>query len=460
MATSSVPAQWGSLLLGAALLLTGLLVGACDQMTGSAPGDAGAPLAADSAALRHSPMPTGTSLPSPGEVPLRNGTVEGRADSPRPKSDSSGAESPYGCYLASRPYTEAVKFRSVYLYFPEEMIEEAGENTKRLTFRLEAVRGGHTDTTGVRYAHCVIPEAEGAQEAARRQVVRPREKAALREAVLFSGGAGGSPTAKSCEIEATACTCVGPFQGSVSCECTEFEVSCSGGDGGGDNTGDGGSGGGATDPYPDDDGGGSGSDGECTSIINPEPGSDCEPAEPDPCESANPPDYCDEAGSCYDKNIGNNEHDAILTGLEEDGALNESWQRSENLGDNIESGQWIIRDPNTDAYSAQKPDPGMVSQTACAVLFDPDVTPPENAVGFLHTQPSDVGDTVTCPADPRNPTGPQVTFEYDGTISDFDSNTLKEFGLSTGVMIDGSNVHVFGQNDRSGSASQYSRCGY
>jgi len=67
-------------------------------------------------------------------------------------------------------------------------------------------------------------------------------------------------------------------------------VSCSGGDGGGDNTGGGGSGGGATDPYPDDDGGGggaddtggSGSDGECTSIINPEPGSECEPAEPGP----------------------------------------------------------------------------------------------------------------------------------------------------------------------------------
>jgi hypothetical protein len=118
------------------------------------------------------------------------------------------------------------------------------------------------------------------------QLVRRGEKSAVRG--VFDRSEQGA-AAKACEIEASACVIVGPWQGSVSIRCDEVVPSgCSTGGSGGDFD-FGGSGGGTTDPYPDDgeSGGGGGDDSgggtgeECTAI-NPEPGSECEPVEPDP----------------------------------------------------------------------------------------------------------------------------------------------------------------------------------
>ena len=133
------------------------------------------------------------------------------------------------------------------------------------------------------------------------QLVRRGEKSAVRG--VFDRSEQGA-AAKACEIEASACVIVGPWQGSVSIECDEVVPSgCSTGGSGGDFD-FGGSGGGTTDPYPDDgvSGGGGGDDSgggtgeECTAI-NPEPGSECEPVEPapptNPCESEDPPDWCE-----------------------------------------------------------------------------------------------------------------------------------------------------------------------
>jgi len=308
------------LLAGVALVLAGLLVGACDLMTGSPLGvDESKPSVPDSATLAHAHMPTGTSLPSPEEIPLKNGTVQAYEMSQRSpegvpaKSDSSGAdssgvESPYGCYLASRPYTDAVRFRSVYLYFPESMVQAAGNETERVTLSIRAASVVDSaaaasnpaeameqrEKTGVRYASCVLPAASGAESLANEQLLRTGEKKAALNAVKSSGDP--APKNQVCVIQEVT-TCAG-WSWNQSCG-TEHEIACSSmapGEGG-DGVGGPGGGGDGTGGYP---GGGSGPDGDdgngdgsntddCDR--NPEPGLGTEPC--DPCESDDPPSYCD-----------------------------------------------------------------------------------------------------------------------------------------------------------------------
>ena len=40
-----------------------------------------------------------------------------------------------------------------------------------------------------------------------------------------------------------------------------------------------------------------------------------------PCESEDPPEYCDEAGSCHDADIENEEHRALILAAEDQGTL-------------------------------------------------------------------------------------------------------------------------------------------
>ena len=282
-----------ALLVGSLAVGIGLLV-SCDSSVSTTEPLSETAAPADTATVAHAPMPTGTSLPAPAGP---RGTLRAYRAAGGRKSKSGAAPSPYGCYLASRPYSEEVRFRSVYLYFPEEIVEAAGGETTSLIHRLRASRAGSADTTGVRYAHCTIPKADGSADVAVEQLVRRGEKSAVR-GILDRSGRGTA--AKTCEIEASACTIVGPWQGSVSVECDEVDaIGCSGVSEGGDNSG--GSEGGTTDPYPDDgeSGGGGGGDdsgggtGEECTAIDPEPGSECEPVEPDdPCKSATPPEWC------------------------------------------------------------------------------------------------------------------------------------------------------------------------
>lgn len=271
----------------AGLLLFSLgLLGACDSSVSTGPPEREE--ASDSPTVQYAHMPTGASLPTPGQRPP--GTLQSYRKGRQSKGGS--VESPYGCYLASRPYSEEVRFRSVYLYFPDEVIASAHEETERLLFRLDAVRRGKTDTTGVRYAHCVIPNAEGARSAARQQVIRKGEEQAVKEAVQSADQATARKSDCN-EIVQVVEYC--DYGGCTVVSVVVTEV-CGGGDGGGDagDGGDGGSGSGGsgedtTDPYPDDDraggggrddsGGGTGE--ECTEI-DPEPGSECEPSDPEP----------------------------------------------------------------------------------------------------------------------------------------------------------------------------------
>jgi hypothetical protein len=209
-----------------------------------------APGEATCAAVEYSRRPTGVSLPEPTEQARSRATLAAyRAADPSAKSGA--GESPYGCYLASRPYSEAVAFRSVYLYFPEAVIERAGSETRRFTFQLRASRAGSADTSHVRYAHCVAPKIKDAQTALVEQVLRKGELSALREAVQSTES---GPNPKACKIEATSCRCFpigGPTMegppGPEKCYCNDFNRGCStietppdDGSDSGDGTGDGG----------------------------------------------------------------------------------------------------------------------------------------------------------------------------------------------------------------------------
>jgi murein DD-endopeptidase MepM/ murein hydrolase activator NlpD len=137
-----------------------------------------------------------------------------------------------------------------------------------------------------------MPDAPRAHALTHEQVVRAGETEALQEteaasnnnnSVTAEGRNKGCQTFIITELE----QCVGwPCCDEWYCEYSTTIVTICGGSGGG---------GGGDDPYPDGgggtggDAGGSGS-GECT-IINPPPGSDCEPA--NPCDGTDPPSYCE-----------------------------------------------------------------------------------------------------------------------------------------------------------------------
>ncbi|MES3631204.1 MAG: hypothetical protein PPP56_13655 [Longimonas sp.] len=221
-------------------------------------------------------MPTGSELLTPGE--------------PAPKSNADA--SAYGCYLASRPFSDDVSFHSKYLHFPEEMVEAADGETERFAYGLEVSSPEITDPLSIRYANCTIPSAEGAEEMVYEQLLLIGEEVAAEEALHEETGAAS----KSCTTFSRwyVAYCAGsisdPYQ-----SCTlgyETVTICDGGgstnDDGSNPFPDGGSGG----SPPDEDGGSDES--ECTDRrdLNPEPGSGCEPM--DPCESDNPPEHCDD----------------------------------------------------------------------------------------------------------------------------------------------------------------------
>ncbi|WP_263807996.1 M23 family metallopeptidase [Salinibacter sp.] len=323
--------------MGVAFLLVGLFAGACDQLTGSSSPESER---LEAKALTFSHMPMGNTLPSPDEVPLERGmvrpdqepTTQAQPRLPRSKETAkkAGTPSPYGCYLASRPYSEAVAFRSVYLYFPRDMVKEAGEEKKRIVFSLEAAlieasvsaaksdpaeAAAQREETGVRYANCVIPATSGAEDIANEQLIRAGEE----EAVLNAVGSPEKPASKNqvCTIEQVT-TCAG-WSWNESCG-TEYEVSCGSSIPGG---GAGGLGGGYPDGGDGVGGGGSGgADGdenrscESTKSLSKRlypgssgPGSECPPAEP-------PDDDVDETEVCPQDPLKDMDIRATCAGIE------------------------------------------------------------------------------------------------------------------------------------------------
>jgi len=315
--------EWTRLVVLGAAVLVGLLVAGCDQAGG--PGSeprvaAEGPTRLDSAAVSFSPMPTGTSLPDPAEVGpgvgiVRPGEDEDTGGGGPTSRDGPGeaGQSPYGCYLLSRSFRGPPRARSIYLHFPEPLIDQAATQTTQTTYRV-GIEEGDGSPKWVRSAHCVVPATERAEELARDQVLESGETEELRREVATSGaatsGAVSSGPVPGATTSGTTCVtitetvldfcvdtggeggCFPPEHlGDPNCTChyeTVQRTRCFSGGGGG---------GGSDDPFPEDGGGGGGSgdggdDGadQLCPTPNPPPGADC--IAQNPCERDDPPEYC------------------------------------------------------------------------------------------------------------------------------------------------------------------------
>jgi hypothetical protein len=199
------------------LLLGGLLlVAGCDSSVDLQQDDAdptARTVPADSSGLALAPMPTGSELLTPGE--------------PAPKSNADA--SAYGCYLASRPYSHEVAFHSKYLRFPEEVIEDAGGQTRAVARYMAVSRPGLREEVGVRYATCVIPDTDEAEGMLEEQLLYPGLENASQQALQNQGVVPKS----TCTQLIYHITCVGPTGGDfATCHVAyveEVPVPCGGG---------------------------------------------------------------------------------------------------------------------------------------------------------------------------------------------------------------------------------------
>ena len=171
-----------------------------------------------------------------------------------------------------------------------------------------------------------------------------------------------------------------------------------------------------------------------------------------PCESEDPPAYCDEAGSCFDADIQNEEHHDILKALESSGHLSAMWDRSADFG--LESFNWIEQDPTTGDISSRPLEGDEGNTLPCAVLTYPDAAP-ENAIGYVHTHPK-IGETRSCRVDPKNLSKGYIEFEYtESHVSQDDLDTVILHDLDFGIMLDSEAVSLYDSTEIRGA---YPRC--
>ncbi|MGM0705398.1 MAG: hypothetical protein ACQETP_05715, partial [Bacteroidota bacterium] len=212
------------------LLLGGLLlVAGCDASVDLQQDDVdptARTVPADSSGLALAPMPTGSELLAPGE--------------PAPKSNADA--SAYGCcYLASRPYSDEVAFDSRYLHFPEEVVAEAGNDTRRVAWGIEAQAETASDFTGVRYMHCIIPDTDAAEQLAREQTLDERLEAAAYQAVRDAEGVVSKSSCYTVTMREVI-YCVGPSADDLhTCTFAEYNVQVCENGGSGEPDGPGGS---------------------------------------------------------------------------------------------------------------------------------------------------------------------------------------------------------------------------
>jgi hypothetical protein len=233
--------------------------------------------------------------------------------------------------------------------------------------------------------------------------------------------------------------------------------------------------------FPDDPGGPGGSDGDepgggdnnadCTEI-NPPPGSNCEPVDPcesdnpppycddeedePPCESDDPPEYCDEAGSCFDAAIENEEHKSILEAIEAQESLNNLWEDT-NFGQSevnrFEQGGFQIPNGYDDGYTFQRILSSQITeQTPCKLQFQQPANIPEGTI-YVHTHPYKRGEQQDyCTARTRT---------YLNEVGVADRPALQQMGLDEGLIIDADRITFFRADGSSiDGYAQYDRCGY
>lgn len=397
----------------AGLLLVAFAITACDSSpVGSDAPTQESPSQTSDAAFDVAPMKIGERLLPPDRRSEDGPAIWGYSTTDEQSSPENA--SAYGCYLSSRPYRSDVFFRSVYLHFPESVVAEAGGAVDSLVYKLRAPHPATPDTLTARFAHCIIPATPEAHDLTIEALLKPGAGAAAKDLQDDVATApteqmtDGGPVEQSntCQIDYEAIICVGN-----QCWLDSVTFVCPTGGPSGE-TGPGDWWGPAPDPTDgyggggDIDTGGPGAGGTCTEIL-PEPGSGCVPAEPiSPCESDNPPDYCDEAGSCHGQDLSAEDSEAaqndeeIVRGLEDSGALNELWANSnadaEDQSARREQGGWVVADDDGSYHVVPFDEvENDIVYTPIRIRGISSGARPANTIAVIHTHPFAQGEIFT-----------------------------------------------------------------
>lgn len=459
--------------------------------------------------VRLAPIGSGGMLLEPGATQQFSYTG---TTTPKPESRIAGAKShpsgqmasPYGCVM-STPNLQgkaAYRYESVYAFFPEHVVKATGAETRKVVFQMNS-RTAYSSTPRpvahvLRRATCRIPDTDTAERLVRERLGQfPRLPSAhppsngetqstpqsQESSTVWSGVpdsssvgcASSSPNAKGLEcaeytLTIDYCVTVELNDGTestkcyYSAECTTYEYVLeddSQGGGGGDD--------GNTGSFPS----GCNADGGTSSQLCGEGGTASPPSDlnVNPCDLNNPPDYCDEAGSCFDKTITNENDRAIILALETKGALNSLWKKSNadaaDQSKREERGGWIVS--TDDGYKLVE-----FGEVQSGVEYTPigirNVSPgarPSGTVATFHTQPFEPDEIITDTEviqqflDENNLNNKydaeSVTATYPSEVTEEDFATSNSLDMK-GYVIDGSSVYSY--NDVNGVDTAVSRCGY
>jgi hypothetical protein len=389
------------------------------------------------------------------------------------------------------------RYESVYAFFPKHTVEAAGGESRRVTFQMNSRTAYATHPRSsahiLRRATCRIPDTDKAERLLRTRLeqfpsppVDQQSNAERPIGNLWSGvpdsssvhssgpSTPSSPNSKGLEcanysLTLDYCVTVELEDGSKDTLCF-YEVECtaykfvregdSGGGGGGDDTGD--------DPSEcNTDGGASGQlcgGGGATNPVDSD-------VNLDPCELDNPPDYCDEAGSCYDQNFENKYDQAIIQALESKGALNELWKKSNadaaDQSKREERGGWIVSTDDgyklVEFHEAEDD----ITYTPLGVEGVTTGNRPSGTVATFHTQPFEPGEAIT-DTDviqqylDENDLNDQydaesITPKYPSKPSKGDFGAANTLNMK-GYLTDGSTVYSY--DDVRGVDTAVGRCGY
>lgn len=176
-----------------------------------------------------------------------------------------------------------------------------------------------------------------------------------------------------------------------------------------------------------------------------------------PCDQPNPPDYCSEAGSCFDANIGNAVHETILKVIEDQGALNQLWTDSnfdQSESNRLEQGGFLVPNSYNDGFTFQHLQPSQITQqTSCKLRFQAPSDLPNGTI-YAHTHPYTNGEQQDYCDTP-------IPVEYENEVGVKDRPALQQMNLEEGLILDADKIIFYKAdgNDSDGYAS-YDRCGY
>jgi len=191
-----------------------------------------------------------------------------------------------------------------------------------------------------------------------------------------------------------------------------------------------------------------------------------------PCEGPNPPDYCDEAGSCFDKSIEDQDDQQVIRDLENQGVLNELWQKSNADADDQsqreERGGWIVQndDESYDLVEFHEVQSG-IEYTPLEVKGPDASKRPSGTVATFHVHPFEPYEVITDTEviqqylDMRDFNdqydAESVDAKYPSGPSERDFEAAASLSMK-GYLIDGSNVYSY--DAVNGVDTEVSRCGY